>query len=472
MTSRVRGEVDRREARARISASSRAWGRPRSLDNHWEGIMPIPWFSVATHFRGITEVHGSVDNPKILEMFRISGHPEIKDDETPWCAAFVGACLRLSGYRSSGSLGARSYQGFGEDLGSKAQRGCIVVFWRGDPNAETGHVAFYDRDDGDNIVVLGGNQSDAVTAARYPKSRVLAYRWPVEPAPLPTDTSLPNILTVDPANAPSHLTGTGPGLTVSEGPRSARATESLAEGSIGPEVRTLQEALVQRGFQVGPIDGEFGPLTRAAVVSFQTTQGLPATGIADDATLRALGIARAAPISVPAGGPSQPNVPVIKQGTATMQSQDILKILLNALVARQAPAVTPPSATTPDTMQLIQVLLAALAGKQPADMQQPTGSPGAGSPTPPPVLSPIDAWLGGQALAGKKTGLAIVAYAVMAILQAVGVAGTATGATATPTGQILTALIAAFGSLGALAKVDRGTQMLGLIAGKGPAPTK
>src|SRR5262249_44572978 len=157
---------------------------------------------------------------------------------------------------------------------SKPQRGCIVVFWRGDPNAETGHVAFYDHDDGDHIVVLGGNQGDAVTTARFPKSRVLAYRWPVETAPLPTDTSLPNILTIDPANTPAHLSGAGTPVGVSNGPRGTRATESLAEGSIGPEVRTLQEALTHRGFQVGPIDGEFGPLTRAAVVSFQTTQGL------------------------------------------------------------------------------------------------------------------------------------------------------------------------------------------------------
>jgi hypothetical protein len=30
--------------------------------------MSAPWFSVATRFKGITEVHGSVDEPKILEM--------------------------------------------------------------------------------------------------------------------------------------------------------------------------------------------------------------------------------------------------------------------------------------------------------------------------------------------------------------------------------------------------------------------
>jgi hypothetical protein len=54
----------------------------------------------------------------------------------------------------------------------------------------------------------------------------------------------------------------------------------------------------------------------------------------------------------------------------------------------------------------------------------------------------------------------------------VGVAGTATGTTATTTGQILTTLIAAFGGLGGLAKIDRVVQSMGVIAAKPPAATK
>jgi uncharacterized protein (TIGR02594 family) len=432
--------------------------------------MPTPWYSVAIHFKGLTEVHGALDNPVIVEMFRISGHPEVADDETPWCAAFVGACLRLAGYRSSGSLGARSYQGFGEDLGNEPRRGCIVVFSRGDPKAATGHVAFYDRDDGDHIFVLGGNQGDAVTSARFPKSRVLAFRFPTETAPLPTNTTLPNILTIDPANAPPHLTGALAGeISLPRG--AARATDVLSEGSQGPEVRALQEALSRRSFQVGPIDGEFGPLTRAAVVSFQTVQGLPVTGSADDTTRRALGIAPAVPLAMPGLSPLAPQVPAPVNGGAstTMQPQDILKILFDALVSRpttgaQAPA--PGTSAAINTSQLLQVVLGALAGKQlPVAPASPTGIT-------PPVLSPIDNMLGGEALAGKKTALAIFAYVVMAILQAVGVAGTATGPSATTTGQILTTLIAAFGSLGGISKIDRVVQMLGLIAAKPPTPSR
>src|SRR5438128_7376821 len=185
--------------------------------------MPSPWFSVAMHFKGLTEVHGSVANPQIVELYRLSGHPEVKDDETPWCAAFVGACLRLSGYRSSGSLLARSYQDFGQHLDAP-ERGCIVVFVRGDPSAGTGHVAFFDHQDGDRIFVLGGNQADAVNIAAFSRKSVLAYRMPVETAPLPTDTTLPTILTIDPANAPPHVLGIGAAAAATTGPREARAT--------------------------------------------------------------------------------------------------------------------------------------------------------------------------------------------------------------------------------------------------------
>jgi Domain of unknown function (DUF1906) len=81
-----------------------------------------------------------------------------------------------------------------------------------------------------------------------------------------------------------------------------------------------------------------------------------------------------------------------------------------------------------------------------------------------PVLSPIDKALGGQAMVGLKTPLAIGAYALMWILQGANVVGTATGDKATTTGSVLTALIAAFGGLGVTAKFDRAFQAIGAMA--------
>ena len=81
-----------------------------------------------------------------------------------------------------------------------------------------------------------------------------------------------------------------------------------------------------------------------------------------------------------------------------------------------------------------------------------------------PILSPIDKALGGEAMVGLKTPLAIGAYVLMWVMQSFGAVGTATGDKATTTGSVLTALIAAFGGLGLTAKFDRAFKAVGTIA--------
>lgn len=63
---------------------------------------------------------------------------------------------------------------------------------------------------------------------------------------------------------------------------------TLQDGDSGPLVTALQSALKGLNYPPGAIDGYFGPLTRDAVLSFQANNGLPTTGIADAATLKAL----------------------------------------------------------------------------------------------------------------------------------------------------------------------------------------
>ena len=65
---------------------------------------------------------------------------------------------------------------------------------------------------------------------------------------------------------------------------------TLQMGSRGPEVRTLQEHLVQKGYFVGAVDGEYGPKTAAAVAYLQSTHGMHIDGIAGDQTFEALGL--------------------------------------------------------------------------------------------------------------------------------------------------------------------------------------
>lgn len=66
----------------------------------------------------------------------------------------------------------------------------------------------------------------------------------------------------------------------------------LQNGDVSDSVKRLQKALIAAGFPVeGGADRKFGKHTEDAVRAFQTAHPpLPANGIADDATLKALGL--------------------------------------------------------------------------------------------------------------------------------------------------------------------------------------
>jgi peptidoglycan hydrolase-like protein with peptidoglycan-binding domain len=61
--------------------------------------------------------------------------------------------------------------------------------------------------------------------------------------------------------------------------------------NLDPEVvRAIQFALATAAFDPGPIDGDFGPNTTAAVAAFQTVNGLISDGEVGPQTAGALGV--------------------------------------------------------------------------------------------------------------------------------------------------------------------------------------
>lgn len=132
------------------------------------------WVKEARKFIGLTETKGSVHTPEIVQFWKDIKRGGIKDDETPWCAAFVGAMLERVGIRSSRFESAKSYLQWGETL-KEPILGCIVVFSR----SGGGHVGFVvGKDSKGNLLVLGGNQSDQVNIRAFSRERVVGYRWP------------------------------------------------------------------------------------------------------------------------------------------------------------------------------------------------------------------------------------------------------------------------------------------------------
>ena len=134
-------------------------------------------YDKAKEYVGVSEVVGSKHNPSIIAMFKASGHEWVRDDETPWCAAFVNAVLAECGLRGTGKLNARSFLDWAEPVDlADAEHGDVVVFWRGSPDGWQGHVGFFAGTAGQNVMVLGGNQSNKVSVAAYGKDRLLGVR--------------------------------------------------------------------------------------------------------------------------------------------------------------------------------------------------------------------------------------------------------------------------------------------------------
>ncbi|GKX60661.1 TIGR02594 family protein [Leminorella grimontii] len=141
-----------------------------------------PWIDEARKYIGEMEIKGPRHNPLILQWWKDIKRGGIKDDETPWCAAYVGAMLERVGIRSTRFESAKSYLTWGVALDGPVM-GCIVVFER----SGGGHVGFVvGQTASGDLLVLGGNQSDAVNIKSFSRDRAKGYRWPVG-YPLPTE---------------------------------------------------------------------------------------------------------------------------------------------------------------------------------------------------------------------------------------------------------------------------------------------
>lgn len=140
--------------------------------------------TIARKYVGTKEFKGGSHNPLILGWWKRIKRGGIKDDETPWCAAFVGGVLEEAGIVSTRFESAVGYLKWGLPV-AKPVLGCVVVFTR----TGGGHVGFVVGVDKDgNLMVLGGNQGDEVSIKPFARERAVGYRLPPGyriPMPLP-----------------------------------------------------------------------------------------------------------------------------------------------------------------------------------------------------------------------------------------------------------------------------------------------
>ena len=140
--------------------------------------------TMAERFIGMKEAPDQASNPQILAMLRMD-EPWPKGDDVPWCSAFLNYVAWLLRIPRSKNLRARSWLLVGQSVsidealvgfdvvvlkrGTKAQPGPDVI-------EAPGHVGLFAGREGDTILVLGGNQADAVNVSRYPIKQLLGIR--------------------------------------------------------------------------------------------------------------------------------------------------------------------------------------------------------------------------------------------------------------------------------------------------------
>jgi uncharacterized protein (TIGR02594 family) len=139
------------------------------------------WMEKAKTELGVHEYAGTGSNNQRIIEYLYTTTLHSKQDETPWCAAFVNWVMTKSGHRGTNNAAAISWLKWGTHL-STPRYGAVAVIYN--PNHESGssgnHVGFWVSETSTHFRLLGGNQSNKVKYSDYPKKgwQIKGYRWP------------------------------------------------------------------------------------------------------------------------------------------------------------------------------------------------------------------------------------------------------------------------------------------------------
>jgi uncharacterized protein (TIGR02594 family) len=134
------------------------------------------WVIEARSFLGKREVPGAPTAPFIADWLqRLNAW--WRDDETPWCGTAVAAWMLASKIEPAKAwYRAKDWLNWGSTIASPVV-GAVVVFAR-DGGGHVGLIVGKDRIG--RLMVIGGNQGNAVSIAPFEPGRALGYRWPTQ----------------------------------------------------------------------------------------------------------------------------------------------------------------------------------------------------------------------------------------------------------------------------------------------------
>ena len=229
------------------------------------------WLAAMRAITGMTETPGSADNPKIMLMADYIAHkyPHQAEyasyytgDDVAWCGLTVGFVMAVADIEPVFGPTDTDRWMWAQAWGSEHWNadeiddpclGCVAVMSR----EGGGHVCLVEAwSEGSDTFISGGqfkgrggNQSDMVNVSTQSVSSVISWMWPKA----------------------------GGIVRPSIGKR-----PELSKGDTGSDVEKVQASLLI------PADGDFGPITEAAVSAFQRAHDLQADGEVGTQTWRAL----------------------------------------------------------------------------------------------------------------------------------------------------------------------------------------
>lgn len=167
----VTGVVDKATENA-LKRPPGAHGQTTTVSEPPAEKMP-PWMAEMHRRMGLHEVR---DKSKLIEFLKIGkflGDPS----RLPWCGDMVESCIAKvlpAEPLPANPFFAQAWKTFGIDAKAPLVGAVGVIKW----SASSGHVGFVAGVEGGKVVLLGGNQSNAITLASFPREKFIAFRWP------------------------------------------------------------------------------------------------------------------------------------------------------------------------------------------------------------------------------------------------------------------------------------------------------
>lgn len=133
-----------------------------------------PWMHEMYRRMGLHETRDNTVLSTWLRIGRYLGDPA----KLPWCGDAIETCIVKTLPNEpvpNNPFWAQSWAQFGVNAGAPVVGSIGVIRW----TASSGHVGIVAGVNGSNINLLGGNQSNEINIRSFPRSKFIAFRWPV-----------------------------------------------------------------------------------------------------------------------------------------------------------------------------------------------------------------------------------------------------------------------------------------------------